>query len=78
VITLAIVIKQLQNLLEREKYKRRGEEMNEEKVKIVLEIRNFIYGTEMKVVSVEPEPREISEEFKDKIWDDYGIDVDSI
>lgn len=77
-ITLAIVIKQLQNLLEREKYKRRGEEMNEEKVKIVLEIRNFIYGTEMKVVSVEPEPREISEEFKDKIWDDYGIDVDSI
>jgi len=68
----------LQNLLEREKYKRRGEEMNEEKVKIVLEIRNFIYGTEMKVVSVEPEPREISEEFKDKIWDDYGIDVDSI
>jgi len=52
--------------------------MNEEKVKIVLEIRNFIYGTEMKVVSVEPEPREISEEFKDKIWDDYGIDVDSI
>ena len=25
--------------------------MNEEKVKIVLEIRNFIYGTEMKAVS---------------------------
>jgi len=50
--------------------------MKEEKVKVVLEFRNCVYGLEMKVINVEP--REISEEFKDKIWDDYGIDVDSV
>ena len=48
--------------------------MKEEKVKVVLEFRNCVYGIEMKVISVEP--REISEEFKDKIWYEYSIDID--
>jgi len=46
--------------------------MKEEKVKVVLEFRNCVYG--LKVISVEP--REISEEFKDKIWYEYSIDID--
>ncbi len=45
-----------------------------EKVKIVLEIRNSIHGLEMKVISVEP--RKLSEDFKDKIWYEYSIDID--
>ena len=50
--------------------------MDEEKVKIVLEFRNCADGLGIKIVSVKP--REISEEFKDKIWNNHGIGVGCI
>ena len=44
-----------------------------EKVKICLEIRKTIYGSEMEILSVEPE--NLSEKFKEMIWEDWGIEL---
>ena len=46
-----------------------------EKVKICLEIKETIYGSEMKILSVEPPAEKLSERFKDKIWDEWDIEL---
>ena len=48
-------------------------------VKITLEIRvGPLFETEMTLLSVDPPPDRLSEEFKEKIWEDWGIDVDLV
>jgi len=44
------------------------------KVKICLEIRETICGSEMKILSVEPE--NLPERFKEMIWEEWGIELD--
>lgn len=46
-----------------------------EKVKICLEIREKPFGTEMKILSVEPSAGKLSEKFKDRIWEDWSIEL---
>ena len=46
------------------------------KVKIVIEIKQTWYGNEMEIISVEPDPSELSESFKDMLWNEYNIELE--
>jgi len=46
------------------------------KVRVILEFEQKPFGSEMRIVKVEPNPEKIPEHLKDMIYDDYGIDVD--
>jgi len=45
------------------------------KVKITLEIKETLYGSELKILSVEPPAEKLPEKFKDKIWEDWDIEL---
>ena len=46
------------------------------KVKICLEIEERLFGTEMEILSVDPPAEKLPEGFKDKIREDWGINID--
>jgi len=45
------------------------------KVKITLEIKETPYGSELKILSVDPPAEKLPEKFKEMIWEDWEIEL---